>query len=382
MKKLMRRVERFKGFTLGLDVHNAFIEYCLLDDRGDQVEGGRVSSRESELRELLAKLGKRGALQASLEACGCFVWIFDILSEVLGRSNVHVGQPSRIAVIANSLEKNDANDAWWLAYLLFEGRMPECFVAEGSLRELRIASRELRSYTDGRADLLRRLKSHLAQAGKTIPKSWHTSKVRRDLAKKVLDTLQGERKRAVLALFRNIQLLTRQLKYWLERVKELSKALPEVKTLIDEMPGIGAVLGGVVVAELGSPTRFHSAKAYAKATGLTPGYRESGGKGSRTKITRQGSSQARWALTRAALSCLRAKSGTGEQIKNWVLERSKHKPKKMIIVAAARKMAEGVWRLFNYGEAFNLASAFPVKKKKKRGSPGAKKKEAAKTTSG
>jgi transposase len=346
------------------------------------VEGGRISSREPALRDLLAKLGKRGALQASLEACGCFIWIFDILSEVLGRSNVHVGQPSRIAVIANSLEKNDANDAWWLAYLLFEGRMPECYVAEGAVRELRIASRELRAYTDERADLLRRLKSHLAQAGKTVPKNWHTSKVRREETKRVLAEVEGERKRAVLALYRNITRLTRQMKYWIERVKALSKALPEVKTLVDEMPGIGEVLGGAVVAELGSPTRFYCAKAYAKATGLTPGYRESGGKGSRTKITRQGSAQARWAFTRAALSCLRAKSGTAEQIKQWVLARSKHKPKKLVIVAAARKLAEGVWRLFNYGEAFKLAAAFPVKKKKKHGSLDTQKKEAAKTTSG
>jgi hypothetical protein len=35
MKKLMRRAVRFKGFTLGLDVHKGFIEYCLLDGSGD-----------------------------------------------------------------------------------------------------------------------------------------------------------------------------------------------------------------------------------------------------------------------------------------------------------------------------------------------------------
>lgn len=361
MKKLMRRSERFKGFSLGLDVHKGFIEYCLLDAAGDQLEGGRISSREPELRALLLKLKSRGDVQASLEACGCFVWIFDVLSEMLGRSKVHVGQPSRIAVIANSLEKNDANDAWWLAYLLFEGRMPECYVAEGAVRELRIASRELRYFTDARADLLRRLKSHLAQAGKVIPKNWHTSKVRREQAKNVIKKVRGERRLALLALYRTIQRLGRQMRYWLERVKTLSKALPEVQTLVDEMPGIGSVLGGAVVAELGSPKRFYSAKGYAKATGLTPGYRESGGKSARSTITRQGSAQARWAFTRAVLSCLRAKSGTGEQVKRWVQERSKYKPKKLMIVAAARKLAEGVWRLFNYGEAFNLAAAFPVK---------------------
>lgn len=362
MKKLARRAVRFKGLTLGLDVHKDFIEYCVLDKKGDESNSGRIGSSEKELRKFLAELKPRGAMQACLEACGCFVWIFDLLVEELGREQVHVGQPSRIHVIANSMEKNDANDAWWLSYLLYEGRLPECFVAEGELLNLRIASRELRSYTDLRGDLLRRFKSHLAQAGKKVPKNWHTSKVRRDEAEKVIEEVKGERQQALKALLKQIKKMAKQIGHWRERVEALSKHLPEVKTLTQEIPGIGVVLGGSIVAELGAPKRFYSAKAYAKATGLTPGYRESGGKSSRTKITRQGSAQARWAFTRAIVSCLKCKRGEGEQIKRWVLRRSEHKPKKLIIVAAARKLAEGVWRLFAYGEAFDLVKAFPVKR--------------------
>lgn len=361
MKKLARRAVRFKGLTLGLDVHKGFIEYCVMDKKGDQIRGGRIGSNEKELRKLLAELKKSGPVQASLEACGCFLWIYEVLSEVLGREQAHVGQPSRIHVIGNSMEKNDENDAWWLAFLLYEGRLPESYVPEGELWNLRIASRELRSYTNMRGDLLRRFKAHLALAGKNVPKNWHTSKVKRDEAKKIIEEVKGERRGALQALFKQVKKITSQMKHWRARVEMLSKGQPEVKTLIEEMPGIGVVLGGAVVAELGSPKRFHSAKAYAKSTGLTPGYRESGGKSSRTKITRQGNAQARWAFTRAVVSCQRCKRGEGEQIKRWVQWRSKHKPRKLVIVAAARKLAEGVWRLFAYGEAFDLAKAFRVK---------------------
>lgn len=362
MKKLNRKVSRFKGFTVGLDVHKKFIEYCVLDNNGDDAEGGRIGSTHKDLEALIARLKKKSPrLQVSLEACGCFIWIFDVLAKELGRDAVHVAQPSRIRVIANSMEKNDANDAWWLAYLLYECRLPEAFVAEGSLRDLRVASRELRCWVNQRSDLLRRFKSHLAQAGLKVPKNWQASKLGRTKAKEVILQVPAERGRALMILLKQIGRLSRQMLYWHKRVEELSKDLPAVKTLIEEMPGFGPVISGAVVAELGEPKRFYNQKAYAKATGLTPGYRESGGHSSNTRITRQGSRLARWAFTRAVIGCMRCKSGAGLSIKQWVERHGKHKPKKKVIVAAARKLAEGVWRLFALGEAFNLARAFPVR---------------------
>lgn len=363
MKKLTRKVTSFKGWTMGLDVHKQFIEYCVLNDKGDEALNGRISSSQKDLELLLENVKKKtSALQVCLEACGCFIWIFDALVEKLGRQPVHVAQASRIHMIANSMEKNDANDAWWLAYLLHEGRLPEAFVAEGDLRDLRIASRELRSWTDLRSDLLRRFKSHFAQAGLKVPKNWHASKKGRQKAEEVIKQVKGERKQALNALFKQIGKLSRQLRHWRERVQVLSKNLPEVKILSAEMPGFGPIVSGAVVAELGPPKRFYGEKAYAKATGLTPGYRESGGQHTQTGITRQGSRHARWAFTRAVISCLRCKSGDGLQIRQWVQERIKYKPKKKVIVAAARKLAEGVWRLFALGEVFNLTKAFPVKR--------------------
>jgi transposase len=360
MKKLIRRAVRFKGLSLGLDVHKKFIEFCVLNRRGDEIQAGRVDSTAEALVALVARLKKQEPVQASLEACGCFIWIFDLLAVELGRDAVHVANPARLHVVANSLEKNDSNDAWWLAYALFEGRLPESFVAEGPLRDMRIAARELRAYTDARSDLLRRFKSHLAQAGCSVPKNWHASKVGRDKAAAVVDTVTGERQRALRMLMKQIKKLAAQVKHWRGRMEALSAALPQVKTMIDNLPGFGLIIAGTATAELGPPQRFYAARAYAKATGLPPGYRESGGKKEVTTMTREGSRHARWAFTRAIISCMRCKKGVGAQIKMWVQERSKHKPKKKVIVAAARKLAEGTWRLFALGEAFDLAKAFPT----------------------
>jgi transposase len=360
MKKLTRKAVRFKGLTLGLDLHKKFIEWCVLDRAGEEIGAGRIRSTREELEKLHEKWSGQ-AVQVCMEACGCFVWVFDFFKEKVGGGAVHVAQPSRVHVIANSMEKNDANDAWWLAYLLYEGRLPEAYVAEGALRDLRIATRELRACTEERSDLLRRFKSHLAQAGIPIAKNWHASGKGRVEARRKIAAISGERRNALERLLKRTKQLGGVVAYWRERMVALSAGLPLVKTLSEELPGFGPQTAAIVLAEMNEPPKYSSAKAYAKATGLTPGSRESGGKSQPVGITRAGSRHARWAFTRAVIACLRCKGGVGAQIRQWIAERIRYKPKRKVIVAAARKLAEGVWRLLAMGEVFDLKRAFPVK---------------------
>jgi transposase len=366
MKKLQRMAVRFKGWTLGLDLHQKQTQYSLLNEAGDEVENQTILSLPAELTMLIDRLtaggtGGRG-LQGVLEASGCFTWAFDLLAGRLGRGAVHVAAPGKVRVIAESQEKSDATDAWWLAYLLYEGRLPEAFVAEGALRELRIASREFRRVTDECGDLMRRMRSHLAQLGEHFPRNaWDSVKGRAQIGELVnwAQNQHGQRGQALARLWGRIQGLEQELDYWSQQVNSLASGFPEVALLDQELPGVGPVVAAIVWSELGSPARYRSAKAYAKATGLTPGYRESAGRRSRGKITRQGSAHVRWALTRAVVSCRRCcKPGPGVAVKQWVERMMRRKSKKAAIVAAARKLAEGVWRLFALGEAFDLGRAF------------------------
>lgn len=180
MKKLAKRIDKFKGLCVGLDLHKRFIQVSVLDAQGQEVHAERLAAAPEALEQLIQRL-KSGAepLRVSLEASGCFVWAYDLLVELLGQAAVVVAAPSKVRVIAQAGEKTDASDAWWLAYLLQEGRLPQAFVAQGDLRELRIAGRELRSVIDQRSDLMRRLRSHLAQLGLGFAKSCWASVVGR-----------------------------------------------------------------------------------------------------------------------------------------------------------------------------------------------------------
>lgn len=364
MKKLKRAGKRFKGFTVGMDVHKKFIEYVVMNRQGDEVAKGRMKTSWEEIVKLLEAWMKEGAVQVAFEASGSCYWIFDGLVKKLGRERVQVAHAGKVKVIAESGEKNDENDAWWLAYLQWDRRLPKSYLPEGVLRELRIAGRELRYVTEQRADLLRRFRSLMTQQGEVLPKSWWTSRAKRQVAREKVRSAQGTLKCALQKLYRQIESLREDRRFWEKALEKLSKEFPDVEVIQKEMPGLKKITAAVTYGELGDPRRFRSEKAYAKATGLTPRNRSTGGKKLKGGMTKEGSAHARWAFTRAVVACLKCKKGDGLVIGDWVRRRMSHKPKKMVLVAAARKLAEGVWRLFSYGEAFDLKKAFPVPKRR------------------
>lgn len=364
MKKLMRRQKRFKGLTVGLDLHKKFIQVAVLDRHGNEIESNRLTAKPDALLEFVRRLCKRGDVQVSMEACGSFYWVFDAMVAELGRARVHVAHPAHLKAAIAQGRKDDASDAWWLAYFLWEGRLPEARPAEGVMRDLRIAGREYKAHKHMRGDLLRRLRSHAAQAGLALPSQWYTSKVKRAKTCEILRQVAGERGRAMKRLYLETLKLTQILVYWRGRMRELCAGFKVVQVLQRELPGMKAITAGIAFGEFGDPADYHSAKAYGKTTGLTPLDQQTGGKKKACGITREGSALGRWAYTTAVVACLRCKRGPGVYVKEWVEHRSQFKPKKKVITAAGRKLAEGAWRLFALGEAFDLKRAFPPPRRK------------------
>ena len=55
MKKLTRKSVHFKGLTMGLDLHKKFIEWSMLDRKGNEIATGQIDSNRKELAKLLAQ---------------------------------------------------------------------------------------------------------------------------------------------------------------------------------------------------------------------------------------------------------------------------------------------------------------------------------------
>jgi len=357
MKKLVRPVQKVNADVVGMDVHQRQITYTHLDARGDDVAMAQVRTSEEEVVALLDRLPS--PVHVAFEAGGSTFWLYDVLVARLGARFVHVAQPKKIRAIANSTQKNDENDSWWLAYLTYEGRLPECHVPTGKRRELRIAVRERFETVKLITRAKVRMRSHLRQMGVKLPTRKIDSIAGWNSLVDLIEERDGVQAQAIEHYLVLLEHLMSSLKKWEQVVEDLAAGLPEVRTLEREMPGVGPVLSAVIAAELGPIGRFKSPKALACFTGLTPSNRSTDGNQRKGAITREGSEHLRWALTQAAMGCLRSRSGPGLAAGNWIRAKERRMGcKAKARAAGARKLAESIWRLFHWGECFDARRPF------------------------
>lgn len=359
MKKLSEPVKKVNSQVVGLDVHKRMTVFCVFDSEGRTLEEGRFRTNGQELDTFLERILAQGETHFAFEASRSSLWMYERINQYVDTKWIHVAQAKRIQAIANSKEKNDGNDAWWLAYLTFEGRLPEAYVPPAQVLELRVATRERICAVRQRTKIINRMKAHLAQLGEITPgASIRSEQARLFLAEKALET-PGARGRALRSCLEELDFQEQAISEWEEVIDEVAAGLPEVEIIEKEMPGFGKILASVVVAECGDITRFRSAKAFGKHSGLTPSDHSTSGRTIHGGISREGSSHLRWALTQAAMACLRARSGPGLAAGNWIRAKDKRMGiKAKARAAGARKLAEAIWRLFCHGECFDPAKPF------------------------
>ena len=119
---------------------------------------------------------------------------------------------------------------------------------------------------------------------------------------------------------------------------------------IHQLPGVGPILGAVVVAEIGEVHRFADPAHRCSWAGLTPRHHESDTVGRRGHITNQGSTLARWAAV-AAIQRHRATS-------KIALDRTRiasHRGTNIATIAAARTLLTLVYSGRRDGHIRSLA---------------------------
>jgi transposase len=354
-----RPVQKLRSEVIGLDVHKQSIVYCRLDRRGAVIAEDRIPADRDCLARLLDRQVGRRSTHLTLEASGCFLWVYDLLVERHGKPRVHVAQSRSIRMIAESKRKTDRTDAFWLAYFTREGTLPQCWIPCGARRELRAAARFRHDAVRDRTACVNRLKGIFAQLGIAMRGAGLRSIESRRHAHERAQSIDGVLGRALRHYLTQLDQLDETIAAWDEELAQLSRGLPDVATLEREIPGIGLVLAALVAGEAGDLRRFASAKAFAAYTGLVPGCRMSAGKYAATNISREGSSLLRYALTQAVLACTRARRGDAFVVGDWVRRKeARMGAKGRARCAAARKLAETIWRLFHYGECFDAAKAF------------------------
>jgi transposase len=192
--------------------------------------------------------------------------------------------------------KNDQRDAADLADLLRMGRLPEAWIAPPATRELRGWVRHRAKLVGLRSNLKCQVHAVLASAGVAVPMSDLFGSSGRQLL--AATRLSVESRSRIDSLIRLITALDFEIDLYARLVAGRLRTDPGYQA-IQTIPGVGAVLGAVFVAEIGDITRFHRPAQLASWAGLTPKHHESDTTVHRGRITKQGSRLVRWAAVEA-----------------------------------------------------------------------------------
>jgi transposase len=120
------------------------------------------------------------------------------------------------------------------------------------------------------------------------------------------------------------------------------------------IPGYGPILSTAMAAFVTNPAVFHSGGDFAASIGLVPRQDGTGGKVKLGPISKRGNGYLRRLLVNGATSVLNSKRAHQDP---WLVKLLASKPRKVVAVALANKMARIGWALMMRQEDFRVVPA-------------------------
>ena len=332
--------------VVGIDLHRHRSVLVRMTDSGEQLGAVRIDNDPMTLAAEISKAGEHP--QVVLEATYGWYWAVDVLHDA--GAEVHLAHPLGVKGFAYRRVKNDVRDAADLADLLRMGRLPEAYVAPPAVRELRELVRHRAKLVCWRSGLKASVHAVLAKQGLHLPVGdLFGSAGRRLLADAPLEAPFRARVNALCRLVDAID-------FEIDAVGGPVRArLHDHRGYhaIQAIPGVGAVLAAVFVAEIGEIDRFTDAGHLTSWAGLTPRHRESDLVVHRGRLTKQGSTLVRWAAVEAAQR-IPASAGWLVSTRTGIGER---RGRNIATVAVARKLLTLVYYGLRDGHIRALAAA-------------------------
>ncbi len=351
---------------LGIDQHARQITISLRKEDGDVLQARQVSTQPAKINEFFQRL-TRERLQgddqfvAVLEVCGFNDWLIRMLRDYRCAKVILIQPEER------KKRKTDRRDAAALSELLWvnRGRLLQGKPVRG-LRQVDIAAiadQENRRLTTlrknaGRArtrivnkvrQILRRNNLQWEMPTKRFPTlaaiAW--------LKKLVLPEIDRLERDHLLADLEQVQ----------QRLGDLEKVIAERcgdsedAMILATIPGVAAFTATSLACRVGRVERFPRSHSLANYWGLTPGCRNSGEANQRLgRITKAGSSMARWLLAQVTHKVLRKDA----RLRDWFKRIKRRRGSTIARVAVMRKLATIIWHMLtkriSYLECRQLAT--------------------------
>jgi transposase len=331
---------------IGIDTSKAVFTLHGIDEQDRPVL--RINLRRAQLIRFFAKLP---STEIAMEACGgAHYWARELIA--LGHV-VRLIPPQYVKPYVKR-GKNDRNDAE--AICEAAGRPGMHFVPTKSVTQqaqgMVLKVRE--SLVGQRTLLINTLRGHAAEFGVIAGKG--PAKVGPLLTAIAQETaIPLEAKDMAILLGEQIADLDARIKEIEVKLTAAHKA-NAVSQRLATIPGVGPVTALTLAIEI-DPAAFESGRHLAAWAGLTPTEHSTGGKQRMGGISRAGNERLRVLLVTGATSVINAAKKPGSKLMTeWLRALLLRKPRKVVAVALANKMARVAWALMTRGEVYRHAA--------------------------
>lgn len=323
---------------------------------GAAADGSVVFRKKLSRTQLLPFLAQQPICMVAMEACAT--------SHHWGREIARLGHTVRLIppIYVKPFvkrQKNDAADAEAIAEAASRPTMR--FVAvkteDQQARAMIFRTRDL--LVRQRTQMINALRGHLAEHG--VVAAQGIVHVRR--LQEAIENAQTELPSVVRELG---QIYLDQVARYSEKIAELERTLRtkaargETTVSLQTVPGIGPI-GAMAIEAFAPPMQsFRRGRDFAAWLGLVPRQNSTGGKQMLGKTSKMGQRDIRRLLIIGAMTVVRWATRNGAPEGSWLRRMLARKPRMLVAIALANKMARSVWAMLTKREDYQDPVAAPA----------------------
>jgi transposase len=336
--------------TVGVDLAKNVFELAVADAQWRVVEHHRLTRKQFE-----RWFDNRHVELVIMEACGsAHHW-----ARTLKARGIEVRLlPAQYVRAYVKRNKTDAADARALLEAARASDIKPVCVKSIEQQALQALHRTRSAWMSTRTRRINALRGFCREFGLVIPEGAATgiAQIARYLADEH-SALPAMLRGSMRLMLEEIRLLEARIGQLECELAQMAKASPACQALLS-VPGIGLLTSTAMVAAVGDPRSFDSARRYASFLGLTPREYSSGDNRHLGRISKRGDCYLRMLLTHGARSVLRAatvarRAGRPiDRLKTWALEVQARTNHNKAACALANKLARIAWAVWTKHEKY------------------------------
>jgi transposase len=329
--------------TIGLDIAKRVFQA-----HGADATGRAVFRKRLTRTKLLEFFASQPPCVVALEACGgAHHW-----ARELGRlgHTVRLIPPAYVKPFVKR-QKNDMADAEAICEAAQRPNMRFVPVKDEVQQASGVVFRARDLLVRQRTQCINALRGHLAEYGHVVPQGPAHVDSLVVLIEDPNSSVPASARTILKVLIGTLEALGVQIGELDAEIACRAKADPVARRLMT-IPGIGPIAATAITALVPAPEGFRAGRDFAAWLGLTPLQKSTGGKRRLGAISKMGERTIRRLLILGASAVVRWASQRGATAGSWLARMLARKPRLLVTVALANKMARIVWALLVKGGTY------------------------------